>query len=66
MKPLDPILTQNEVAAITRLCRMTIYRYRRAGTFPAGFAHAGKRVWRQSDIVDYLDQIETTGRWVKR
>ena len=64
--PIDSILIHDEVIAMTRLCRMTIYRYRRAGTFPVGFSHAGKRVWRESAIVDYLDQIEMTGRWLKR
>lgn len=65
-RPQDPIMTQNEVIVTTRICRMTIYRYRRAGKFPPGFKHAEKLVWRESAITDYLHQIETTGRWLKR
>ena len=62
----DPVLTQNEVEAMVRMCRMTIYRRRRAGEFPKGFKNPRNLFWRQSAIEDYLTQIETTGRWVKR
>lgn len=62
----DPILIQDDVVAMTRMCRMTIYRRRRAGIFPPGFRNAEKILWRRSEIENYLSQIETTGRWVKR
>ena len=66
IQTFDNLLLQNEVLEITRLSRMTVYRYARAGQFPQGQRQAGKLVWRASAIEDYVNQITTTGRWVKR
>ena len=53
----DRFLTRQEVQALTKLSRSTIYRLMRAGEFPEPIRIARRSVrWHVSEIENYLAQ----------
>ncbi len=55
------ILNKAEVSKITSLCKTTIYRYTKAGTFPKPKQLTKNRIgWNESEVQAWIDSREVT------
>jgi len=54
MTPVDPLLTANEVAAILRVSRVTLYREIRRGNVPAPIKLGTCSRWPRSEILEAI------------
>ena len=53
----DDLLTANEVAAILKISRSTVYKMIHRGELPPPLHVGGGSRWRRSDIEQVLDQV---------
>lgn len=57
--PLNRLLRQREVSAVTGLSRQSIYAYMQDGTFPRPVKLSARLVaWREQDVRDWINARE--------
>lgn len=59
MEPTLKCLRFDEVIQQTGLSRSTINRHRVSGVFPEPLRVGGVLLWRQTDLIDWLDNLSS-------
>lgn len=53
------LLTNKQVAEMTSLNRVTVWRMARAGKFPSPVRISQKRIgWREEDVIEYIKSLK--------
>lgn len=60
---LPRLLTEREVAAALRISRVSLWKWRRAGRFPAPIVLGPRTLrWPESAVANFLESRKTEGR----
>ena len=55
---MEGLLSQQEVERLTGLSRMTLYRYRQAGTFPPAVKRGPQKIgWHRADVMAWIKAL---------